>query len=279
MKYSIIIATINRSDLINKCIKSIKEQEYKNYEIIVVDQSDDIKTKKIVDKYENIKYIKIKPNGLSNARNIGIMHSSGDYICLLDDDAEYSKNFLKNINEFLSNNNVAIVGGKVKDKKTGQVFLTGMQNSIKKLSEDNIEDYLVSTALVIDSKLLKTINGFDENFGAGSRYGSGEETDLILRIYYNNKNIYYYPYAIVYHPYEEKDCVSLSKIYSYGIGYGALVKKHSNLYKNNTIKRKYYIKVIKQVIAIMTYNIIRLNKSKVHLYRLKGIIKGYKTYI
>ncbi|MGG7078798.1 glycosyltransferase family 2 protein [Clostridium sardiniense] len=278
MKYSIIIATINRSNLINKCIESVMLQSYKNYEIIVVDQSSDTKTKKIVEKYDDVRYINIMPNGLSNARNIGVKFAKGDYICLLDDDAEYDKNFLENINGFLSNNKVAIIGGKVKDKITGQVFLKEMNDSIIKLTEDIIENYLVSSALVIDSKLLSMVNGFDEKFGAGSKYGSAEETDLILRIYYKDNNIYYYPDAIVYHPYEEKEDVKLSKIYSYGVGYGALVKKHSTIYKNKVIKKKYNIKIIKQVIAIISFNIIKLDRTKVHLNRLKGIINGYKTY-
>ena len=95
-KVSVVIPTYNRFKYLLNAIKSVKEQTYKNIEIIVVN---DCSTQKEYYEYnwkandinilhlpKNSKQIFGKICGGGNARNIGIMISSGDYIAFLDDD-------------------------------------------------------------------------------------------------------------------------------------------------------------------------------------------------
>ncbi|MBR2827682.1 MAG: glycosyltransferase family 2 protein, partial [Bacilli bacterium] len=89
---SVIIPTYKRSDKVEKAIKSVLEQTYPNIEIIVVDDNKKFpkereKTKEIIKKYPNIKYLENDSNlGGALSRNKGILQSKGKYIAFLDDD-------------------------------------------------------------------------------------------------------------------------------------------------------------------------------------------------
>lgn len=87
---SVIIPTYNRADLLPKAIKSVKNQTFKDVEIIVVDDCSTDNTQEIVKQYlgENDTYIRLLQNhGTSTKpRYEGIKIAKGEYICLLDSD-------------------------------------------------------------------------------------------------------------------------------------------------------------------------------------------------
>ena len=85
---------------INNNLKSIKNQIYKNYEIIVVDNCSKDKTLEIVKSYtfQNLKIISETDDGIYDAVNKGIKAASGDLISILhSDDYYYNNNVLNNI--------------------------------------------------------------------------------------------------------------------------------------------------------------------------------------
>lgn len=89
-KISIIIPVYNAEQYIEKCINSILIQEYKNVEVIVINNgSNDNTLKKLNDlckKDNRINIINMKQKGVSHARNIGIEHATGEYITFVDAD-------------------------------------------------------------------------------------------------------------------------------------------------------------------------------------------------
>lgn len=102
MNFSVVIPLYNKSYSIVRCVDSILNQSYRDFEIIVVnDGSTDDSLSMIKSTYTNEiqqKVIKIidQPNqGVSVARNNGIKLSKYDYICLLDADDEWRPNFLE----------------------------------------------------------------------------------------------------------------------------------------------------------------------------------------
>ena len=90
---SVIIPTYNRANLIEKAIKSVLKQIYKDFEIIVVDDGSTDNTGEIIRGFKDkrVRYIKkYKENkGSSVARNIGIKVARGKYIAFLDSDDEW----------------------------------------------------------------------------------------------------------------------------------------------------------------------------------------------
>jgi glycosyltransferase involved in cell wall biosynthesis len=105
-KVSVIIPTYNRAHLIDKAIKSVLNQTYQDYEIIVVDNASTDNTKEVVKGFNNfkIRYIYYCDNrGSSVARNVGIRASQGEFIALLDSDDEWLPEKLDRQVEVLQN--------------------------------------------------------------------------------------------------------------------------------------------------------------------------------
>lgn len=87
---SIIVPVYNVEKYIERCIKSILNQSFTNFELILVDDGSPDNCGKICDEYKNkdkrIKVIHKKNGGLSDARNAGIEIAKGEYIAFVDSD-------------------------------------------------------------------------------------------------------------------------------------------------------------------------------------------------
>ncbi len=102
MKYSIIIPVYNTKKYLKRCIDSIINQDYQNYEIIIINDGSPDNSEEILKNYKNnpkIKIIKQTNHGLSYSRNVGIKKSKGDYIIFLDSDDFIESDLLKILNE------------------------------------------------------------------------------------------------------------------------------------------------------------------------------------
>lgn len=90
MKLSIIIPVYQTQDTIDRCIESILQQSFTDYEIILIDDGSDYECSQLCDKYpqkdRRITTIHKENGGLSDARNTGIKHSKGEYITFIDSD-------------------------------------------------------------------------------------------------------------------------------------------------------------------------------------------------
>ena len=89
-KFSIIVPVYNAEKYIEKCVKSILAQTYKNWELIIVndgstDHTDDI-CRYLHDQERRIQYIIKKNEGVSKARNVGVNVARGDILLFVDAD-------------------------------------------------------------------------------------------------------------------------------------------------------------------------------------------------
>lgn len=101
-KYSIsvIMATYNRTETISEAIKSVLNQTFKDFELIIINDGGTDKIKKIVESFccPKIKYYKLEKNkGLRAALNEGILKAEGKFISYLDDDDVYYPTHLENL--------------------------------------------------------------------------------------------------------------------------------------------------------------------------------------
>ena len=101
-KFSIIIPVYNVEKYIKKCLDSIFEQSFKDYEVIVVNDGTKDNSMDIVKEY-NVKIINQKNQGLSEARNSGAKKATGEYLIFIDSDDYIDKDLLKEINKSLKN--------------------------------------------------------------------------------------------------------------------------------------------------------------------------------
>lgn len=133
---SIIVPIYNVENFLEKCIKSIIEQDYKNLEIILVDDGSPDNCPKICDNFSKIdnriKVIHKKNAGVSMARNSGLEFANGEYVCFVDGDDYIMKDYVSYLINLISSN------------KTDIALTTDMFGNFDEKQTKKIESYVVS---------------------------------------------------------------------------------------------------------------------------------------
>ena len=109
---SIIIPVYNAENTLDRCINSILQQSYKEYEIILVNDASMDNSLSILKKYEKnerINIINLKENrGVSNARNIGVNKVVGKYIMFIDSDDWIEETYCEELHRQITEENVGL---------------------------------------------------------------------------------------------------------------------------------------------------------------------------
>ena len=111
-KVTVVIPIYNVEKYLDKCLNSVINQNYKNLEIICVNDGSLDDSEKIVLRYKlkdkRIIYIKKENGGLSSARNVGIENAKGNYICFVDSDDWIDCNYVSKLVENIEKNDCDI---------------------------------------------------------------------------------------------------------------------------------------------------------------------------
>ncbi len=174
---SVIIPSYGGGQFLERTIKSVLDQTYKNIEIIVVDDNglgteNQIKTSEVMRRFsdfENVFYVchEVNKNG-SAARNTGVNNSHGKYISLLDDDdifyPEKIERQVEKFNELSSEYGLVYCSTAIfqNGKKVCENIARGSDNFLFDLliHKENIW----SSSLMIKKTIWNKLNGFDESF-------------------------------------------------------------------------------------------------------------------
>lgn len=140
---SIIVPMYNVEQYIEECLESILRQTYKNIEIVLIDDGSidgtANKIREYLEKYSNIKYVYQKNQGVSVARNRGIVESEGEFIMFVDGDDKVSTNICEKL--ISKNNDVVLCRYEkfpVLEKNRLNYFVLEDINSIDGLSRKHI---------------------------------------------------------------------------------------------------------------------------------------------
>ena len=167
MQISVIIPTYNRKHLISRAIKSVINQSFKPFEIIIVDDGSDDGTYEFINQFfREIKLIRQSNNGVSSARNLGIKNAKGNWIAFLDSDDEWfskklelqkkaidnsDKYLISHTNEIWIRNGVRVNQMKKHQKYGGSIF------------EKSLDICRISpSSVLINRKIFEDIGKFDE---------------------------------------------------------------------------------------------------------------------
>lgn len=161
---SIAIPYYNRANTIDETLKSLKEQTYKNFEIIVVD--DNSSDKESVEKLDELKEVKVirhkKNQGVAAARNNGIAESRGKYIICLDSDDMLEETFVEKAVAVLeANPDISLVS-------TNQDMFGVLDEVHEKNPYDPIrlyDDNTVITAAMFRREAWERTGGYKSNIG------------------------------------------------------------------------------------------------------------------
>ena len=149
LKISVIVPVHNAATTIDRCIKSIVDQPYKNFECILIENgsSDDSKEicQKYVEAYECVKFAVSPKIGVSAARNLGLLMATGDIIGFCDADDFLEPNSMQKVlSAFLDNPDII---GVLSAFYVGRENQSGIQKEYKGLKKERltIEDAIMRT--------------------------------------------------------------------------------------------------------------------------------------
>lgn len=114
MKYSLIIPVYNRPDEVDELLGSLTQQNFTNYEVIVVEDGSDITCEHVVGKYTDrldIKYFQKPNSGPGQTRNFGAERAEGEWLVILDSDVLVPEGYFAAIETFLADHSIDAFGG------------------------------------------------------------------------------------------------------------------------------------------------------------------------
>jgi glycosyltransferase involved in cell wall biosynthesis len=183
--FSVVISVYNKADYIENTLKSVVNQSFDDFEVIVVNDGSSDNSLEIINSIndDRISVITTENLGASMARNKGIEESNSDFIALLDGDDYWDKDYLKTIYDAISifpNQKVfsVAIAQKYKNKivpvnysfnQTETFRIHNFFESSKKYS------LLSSSSVVFHKAIIKQTGKFDPNIV------SGQDTDLWIR--------------------------------------------------------------------------------------------------
>jgi len=248
LKFSIVINTYNRANLLSDAIRGLSELDYPDFEVIVVNGPSTDHTERVLDHWrDKVKVGACPEPNLSMSRNIGIEMSAGDVIAFIDDDAVPHPSWLKQLERHYLDPKVGGVGGFTIDN-------TGVTYQVRKTLCDRfgnayfpsdffderplafqgspIYPSLLGTNSSFRTTALREIGGFDHTFAYLL-----DETDVCLRLTDRGYRVVYEPNALVYHQFAPSHIRSKNRtpktLYPSAVSKSYFIRRHGGPFSEN----------------------------------------------
>jgi len=270
-KISVIIPTYNRAHLIRRAIKSVLNQTYQDFEIIVVDDGSTDNTEEIIEEFQKydkrIRYIQHKKNeGEAAARNTGIKIARGKFIANQDSDDKWLPEKLEKQMKAFENEPVevgVVYTGfwRIQNNKKNYIPSSRVTKKEGNIHEELLKENFIGTpASVVRRECFEKAGMFDE------KLPHLVDWELWIRIskYYHFKCIDE-PLLVSYHTADSISTDDEALIDAFGL---ILVKHYDFFIKNRKIVSKLYY----------SFGINRFLKDDNYEKSRKYLIKSFKLY-
>ena len=294
MELSIIISTYNNAASLVRTLNSVALQDADKslWECVVVNNNSTDDTAERVAAFAkahsdiNIICVNEPQQGLSHARNRGIVESKGTFVVFIDDDETINEGFVSAYIDLFYNHGAFVGSGALKvcydsaRPKWMSYYTEKMIANPLDLGNDIITITRTITPaggnMAFNREVFNIYGNFDTNLGRkGSELFGGEENDLFDRIRDLGERIYYTPYAVAYHHVADSKLTAeyFDKL-SYGVGVSKRLRAEKRgteeeLYRDERAKCRYT-----WILAILYTLTFRLSKAKWLLRMRRGISKG-----
>ena len=288
---SLVIATYNRAEQLMVTLGSVAMQnaEAESWECIVVDNNSSDNTRERVEAFKsehnslNIRYIFEQNQGLSYARNAGIVASRGDIVAFIDDDERIVSDFVSAyIDLFDQHPDAMAAGGEIIAE-----YPTGRPRWMSRYTErpianpmsfgDRVKLFPSSRIpgggnMAMRRRVFDSIGMFNTSLGrTGKRLLGGEESDLFERIVKHEYRVYYAPRAVMYHIIPKE---KLSRDYFVRLATNTGISQRTRAELNHTMLKLYVAEVAKWVATLLLCLIHRPAQSRYLILMRKQISKG-----
>jgi glycosyltransferase involved in cell wall biosynthesis len=229
MRFSLVVATAGRTDEMNALLASLEHQSVSDFEVVIVDQNSDDRLVPIIREVDHclkIRHYRMQEKGLSRARNLGLRFASGEIIAFPDDDCIYPPDALAFVDrKFAADRELAALSGPAvtQDGRRGSAR---WQAGAGPITIATVWTSVISFNLFVRTDVMRRVGPFDEELGIGARFGSGEETDLALRIIEAGGKAIFDPALKIIHPDKRLTVEATRRATAYGSGLGRVLRKH-----------------------------------------------------
>ncbi len=222
VKFSIIVPVFNRPDEINELLKSLTQQVFKDFEVLIVEDGSTLKCEEVTSKYESLlelKYYYKENTGQGFSRNYGSERATGQWLVFYDSDCVIPPSYLLNLEHLVNqNSNQAFSGPDASRKDFSNLqkaisfsmtsFLTTGGIRGRKMKVDN-EAHLRSYNLVMKKEVFNTLEGFKKT-------NMGEDMELSYRFRMNGYKALISEDLKVYHKRRTTFRSFFKQIFSFG---------------------------------------------------------------
>ena len=265
---SLVCATKGRTEEVQRLLHSIATQDYRDLEVIVVDQNPDDRLCPIILELNHsisIIHFRVEPKGVSAARNAGFVIASGDSVSFPDDDCWYPPGLLKEVqNWFESHPDYSILATGCYDEVGFSTGNRWFRDRCDITPSNSLRSTMCSTLFFKCSDKTRTIL-FDESMH------QGEDTDFALRQLKTGVKGRLDRRLHIYHP--RRDCLSgtitADRARKYGMGMGVLTRRYCN---------------VAFWVALLGYDVLRaaliclsgrFKDAAICLAHTRGLVTGY----
>jgi|SRR5208282_1038357 len=232
MKFSLILGTICRVLELQRFLDALEHQTHRDFELLVVDQNPDDRLVRILARPGTcfpIIHLRSEP-GLSRARNLALPFAQGEIVGFPDDDCWYSPDLLERVhNSFTCHSDAHGLTCRCIDSK-GRDSHGRWDTTSGLITPFNVFKRCNSNTIFLRHHVIERVGKFDEELGVGAQtlWGSGEDTDYILRALTLGFTVFYSPAIKVYHddPWALLDRTRLPRWQAYSRGFGRVLRKH-----------------------------------------------------
>lgn len=231
---SVVVPTLERPDQLERCLRSLLACDPAPAEIVVVDQSADDRTRRLVGELgaPGLRCEWLEQRSASAARNHGAALASGEYVALLEDDAEVGPGWVGDVGRALAElREPDVLFGAI--DQAGRVDRQGLAVSTHEVSRPTVWSRRAHPArpgfgghMVIRREALAEVGGFDPRLGPGSPFFGAEDIDLNYRLLRSGRVVASTPAVrMLHHQWREPDTIP-RLMYGYNLGHSAFCAKH-----------------------------------------------------
>jgi len=223
-RVSVVVCTYNGGRTLKQCLRSLRELDYPDYEVIVVDDGSTDDTRTILRRFPDVRAI-LQPNlGLSAARNVGLTEATGEIIAYTDSDCYADPDWLTHLVDQLQQTGAAAVGGPNLTPDDGWVAACvaaapGQPTHV--LEKDQEAEHIPGCNMAFRREALVAINGFDPAYRI-----AGDDVDVCWRLQQAGRWITFAPGAFVWHHRRQGPRTYLKQQAGYGEAEALLRFKH-----------------------------------------------------
>lgn len=230
--FDIIVPTLGRTVELDRLLASLATQTCPAFQVIVVDQNPDDRLGPILERYRaDMQIVRLTSQlGASRGRNVGLAAREGELVAFADDDCWYPPELLARVAEELSTHlEWDGVTGRVVDEH-GRPSVARWNKHACRVSRGNVWTSGVAVSIYLRGHVVDRVGPFDESLGvgAGTPWGSGEETDYLLRALEEGFELHFDPTLVSCHQQTRADMSSatIAAGFPYGMGMGRVLRKH-----------------------------------------------------